>query len=174
MYGRKLSTSAFFTLFLALILQLAGCASKDVQVTTTFDPLAVFPVTGTFQWDDKANRLPEDPRLGTSVNMDALIRTAANEQFAVRGYHLIESGTPDYLLSYDFSVYTWIAADNSRSIGTVSLWLAEAATGHRVWVGYGRAEIHVGLTREERQVRMSGAVAKMLDGFPPSQRGDKK
>jgi hypothetical protein len=175
MYGRKLSTSAFFTLTFALILLLAGCASRnDVQVTTTFDPLAVFPVNGTFQWDDESNRLPENPRLNTSVDMDTLIRTAANEQFAAHGYHLIESGKPDYLLSYDFSVYSWIAADNSRSIGTVSLWLAEAATGHRVWVGYGRAEVHVGLTREERQVRMSGAVAKMLNGFPPTQRGDKK
>jgi len=175
MYGRKLSGFALFALVLAFVLQLAGCASRnDVRVTTTFDPLAVFPVDGTYAWDDGANRLPKDPRLNTSADIDTLIRTAANEQFAAHGYRLIESGKPDYLLSYEFAVYNWIAADNSRSIGTVSLWLAEEATGNRVWVGYGRAEIHVGLTREERQVRMSGAVAKMLEGFPPAQRGDKK
>jgi hypothetical protein len=50
--------------------------------------------------------------------------------------------------------------------------LVETATDRRVWMGYGRAEVHVGLTREERLARLREAVARMLKKFPPTQRGD--
>ena len=34
--------------------------------------------------------------------------------------------------------------------------------------GYGRAEMNVGLSREERMMRLRGAIAKMLKKFPPN------
>jgi hypothetical protein len=39
-------------------------------------------------------------------------------------------------------------------------------------MGYVRAEIHVGLSREERLARLRGAMARLLEKFPPAQRGE--
>jgi hypothetical protein len=52
------------------------------------------------------------------------------------------------------------------------LWLVDAAAKRRVWMGYVRAEILVGLSREERVMRLRGAMARLLEKFPPAQRGD--
>ena len=38
-------------------------------------------------------------------------------------------------------------------------------------MGYVRAEIFVGLSREERVTRLRGAMARLLEKFPPAQRG---
>jgi hypothetical protein len=69
-------------------------------------------------------------------------------------------------------VHSWYGPDNSTSLGSLSLWLADAATRRRVWMGYVRAEIFVGLSREERVTRMRGAMARLLEKFPPAQRGE--
>jgi hypothetical protein len=68
-------------------------------------------------------------------------------------------------------VHTWHGPDNSTSLGSLSLWLSDAAK-RRVWMGYARAEIHVGLSREERLARIREAMARMLKDFPPKQRGE--
>ena len=81
-------------------------------------------------------------------------------------------GRRELRLSYDLTVHTWYGPNNSSSLGSLSLWLAEAATQRRVWMGYVRAEILVGLSREERLARMRDAMARLLDTFPPSQRGE--
>jgi hypothetical protein len=39
-------------------------------------------------------------------------------------------------------------------------------------MGYARAEIHVGLSREERLARIREAIARMLRDFPPKQRNE--
>jgi hypothetical protein len=106
------------------------------------------------------------------MDSGAVIEEAANAEFAAHGYTLSTSGTANYKLSYDLTVHTWYGADNSSSVGSLSFWLVELATKRRVWMGYVRAEIHVGLTREERVKRMRGALARLLEKFPPSQRGD--
>ena len=160
---------------LALSLWLAasalGCASDGVDVSTTFDPLTRFPAQATFLWDDAANRLPDDARFN-QMDTDSLIREAANAEFAARGYRLATTGAANYRLSYDLTVHTWYGPDNSSSLGSLSLWLSEAASKRRVWMGYVRAEILVGLSREERMARMRGALARLLEKFPPAQRGD--
>jgi hypothetical protein len=153
--------------FLASI---AGCASDGIEVSTTYDPLTSFPAQASYAWDDRANKLPSDPRI-VELDLDPLVKRAAEEEFAARGYLAVASGSPDYSLSYELVVHTWIGADNSRSVGSLSLLLVEADTGRRVWLGFGRAEVHVGLTRAERKQRLQNALAKMLEEFPPAQRG---
>jgi hypothetical protein len=154
---------------LSLVL-LAGCASDGVEVSTTYDPLALFPAQATYAWDDSANKLPPDPRLA-SLDLDRLIKQAAAEELAVHGYLQATSGSPDYRLSYELVVHTWIGADSPLSIGTLSLLLVESDSGRRVWLGFARAEVHVGLTAAEREQRLREAFAKMLVKFPPAQRG---
>jgi hypothetical protein len=157
-------------LFLALAAHGAGCAS-DVGVSTTYDPLTRFPATATYVWDDAARLLPDDPRIDWPAT-DALIKEVADREFAARGYRAVASSGADYRLSYQYAVHTWTGPDASRAVGSLSLQLVESASRRRVWTGFGRAEVHVGLTPEERRARLQGAFARMLEGFPPSQRGD--
>jgi hypothetical protein len=154
----------------ALAVCLAGCASDDVGVSTTFDPLTRFPAAATYVWDDTARLLPEDPRVdGPAV--DALVKEVADQEFGARGYRAVASGPSNYLLSYQYAVHTWTGPDASKAIGSLSLQLVETASRRRVWSGFGRAEIHVGLTPEERRERLRAALARMLEDFPPAQRG---
>ena len=156
---------------LGLAANVVSCASNGIDVSTTFDPLTRFPAQATYVWDESANQLPDDPRLN-QMELDSLIREAANAEFAARGYQLATSGSANFRLSYDLAVHTWYGPDNSSSLASLSLWLADAASKRRVWMGYGRAEVLVGLSREERLARMRGAMARMLEKFPPAQRGD--
>lgn len=147
---------------------LIGCASNDVQTSTVYDPLSPFPVQGTFRWDDAANKLPGDDRI-QALDLDPLIREAGNQEFAARGYRMVTTDSADYSLSYQVTVHTWIGADQSTSIATLSLLLVDSKRDRRVWMGYGRAEMHVGITREKRMMRLRAAIAKMLERFPPNQ-----
>lgn len=158
------------TLSFVFLASLAGCASDGVEVSATYDPLTSFPAQASYAWDDRANKLPSDSRIG-ELDLDPLVKAAAEEELAARGYRVATSGSPDYRLSYELVVHTWIGADNSRSVASLSLLLVEADTGRRVWLGFGRAEVHVGLTRAERKQRLRDALAKMLERFPPAQRG---
>jgi hypothetical protein len=154
----------------SLLALLVGCASDGVEVSTTYDPLASFPAQASFVWDDLADKLPANPRL-QALDLDPLIKQAAEEELALRGYRLATSGSPDYRLSYELVVNTWLGPDNSISVGSLSLLLVEASSGRRVWLGFARAEIHVGLSPAEREQRLRSAFAKMLAAFPPAQRG---
>jgi hypothetical protein len=152
----------------ALAALLAACAS-DIDVSTTVDPLASFPAQATYVWDEATIRLPADPRI-RQLDPNSLIREAANAELAARGYRLAAGGPAPYRLAYDFQVHTWHGPDDSSSVGSLSLWLTDAEK-RRVWMGYARAEIYVGLSHEERVARLREAIARMLAHFPPKQRG---
>ncbi len=159
---------ALLLIFVALS---AGCASDGIETSTTFDPLTVFPAQATFVWDDRANKFPKDARL-QALDLESTIKQLANEEFAKRGYRLANSSSSHYRLSCQLVVNTWIGADNSTSLGSLSLLLVEAKTNRRVWLGFGRAEVHVGLSDEERRARLREGIASMLKNFPPAQRGE--
>jgi hypothetical protein len=143
-----------------VLLLLASCASDNIKASTAFDPLTPFPPQATYTWDAAANRLPKDPRL-EELDLDTRIAEAANEEFSLRGYRPAAAGSPDFRLSYQLAIHTWIG-----------LTLNEAGSGRRVWMGFARAEIHVGLTDTERKERLRTVVARILEKFPPNQRGD--
>jgi uncharacterized protein DUF4136 len=144
-------------------------ACSDIPVSTTVDPLASFPRQATYVWDEAAIRLPTEPRI-LKLDPDSLIREAADTELAARGYRVSAGGPATYRLAYDFQVHTWKGPDNSLSVGSLSLWLSDAEK-RRIWMGYARAEIQIGLSREERLARLREAIAGMLAHFPPKQRG---
>jgi hypothetical protein len=148
------------------LVAIVGCASDDLQTSTVFDPLTQFPAAATFSWEAAANKLPSDERI-RALDLDPLIREAANREFAARGYRMVTSGAADYRLSYQVAVNTWLGPDNSTSVASLSLLLIDAKQDRRVWLGYGRAEMHVSISREERLKRLQSATAKMLEKFPP-------
>jgi hypothetical protein len=153
----------------ALLLACLGCASDSAPaVSSTQDPLFRFPAQARYAWDDAAIQLPDDPAFDRAET-DALFREAADEAFAARGWS--RAAPPaEFRLSYHYVINTRIAADYAKSVGSVSLLLVESASGRRVWMGFGRAEIFAGLTREERKARLREALGRMLAKFPPSQR----
>jgi hypothetical protein len=154
----------------AALLSLLACVSNDaIPVSTNYDPLVRFPAQATYVWDDAANSLPDDPAIDRQAT-DALFREVANEAFAARGYRVVEGGAANYRLSYQYVVHTYIGPDVSRAMGSFSLLLADHASKRRVWMGFGRAEIHMGLSPEERRARIADAMNRMLEHFPPSQR----
>jgi hypothetical protein len=147
---------------------LAGlaCASNEIPVSTTFDPLVRFPAQATYSWDDAAISLPDLP---DRAETDGLLREVAEEAFAARGYRAAEPPT-NFRLSYHYDVVERLGPDVAKAIGSVSILMTDAGSGRRVWLGFGRAEIFVGLSREERRARLREALDRMLAEFPPSGR----
>jgi len=171
--GMKLRTR-FSALTLGLILMATGCAKPAFNTSTIFDPLAFFPTKATFAWDDQANHLPDNPEL-QPLEYDRVIKQVANEEFGKRGY--TNSATDptddaDYRLSYELTVHRWISTEKTRAIGTLSLTLVDTKSNNRVWLGFGRAQVFIGLNEEERVERLRGILAEILAGFPPNQRGE--
>lgn len=158
-------------LILALLVHaLAGCASDGLQVSTAFDPLTRFPRQATYVWDTAANRLPDDPRIA-QLELGPKIEEAARGALAARGYRE-DPAAPNYRLSYQVAVNTWFGGEGSHSLGTLSLQFVDGASGRRIWMGFGRAEVLVGLTDEERELRLRDVMDSLLEDFPPNQRGN--
>jgi hypothetical protein len=150
-----------------LLVAFAGCASNGIQTSTSFDPLTTFPSQATFVWDDAANRLPADERIA-QLDLDPMIRQAAEEAFAARGYRRVASEPADYRLSYEIGENRWHGPEGTTSVVSISLQLADATSRRRVWLGFGRAEVQQGLTRDERARRLRSAFDELLASFPPS------
>ena len=155
------------TVLLLLGAALLACASDDaIPVSTSYDPLELFPARATYVWDDAAISLPNSPSIDPEQT-DTLLRQVADEAFAARGYRAVAGGA-DYRLSYQYVVRTYQGPEGSRAVGSISLLLVEKASGRRVWTGFGQAEVYVGLSPEERRARLADALDRMLANFPPS------
>jgi len=158
-------------LILGSLLLAVGCAKPAFDVSAIFDPLATFPLEATFSWNDKANHPPKDPEL-QSLGYDRLLKQISNEEFAKRGYTNVASGAADFLLSYELTIHRWISVEKTQATGTLSLSLVDTKTNNRVWLGYGRAQVLIGLSEKERIDRLRLILAEMLKNFPPNQRRD--
>jgi len=152
-----------------LVAAFVGCASDGgVETSAAFDPLTRFPAQATYQWDESRIRLPEDDRIA-ALDLKPVIMEAAEAEFALRGYTRSTTDEANYLMSFEGTTHSWIGADNSRAVGSLSILLVDAANGRRVWMGIGRSEMNVGVTRAERLVSLRAAIAEMLKNFPPNQ-----
>lgn len=161
----------YSVLILGSLLLAMGCAKPDFEAATIFDPLASFPAEATIAWDDKANHLPTNPEL-QPLEYDRLIKQVSNEEFGKRGYTKTTSDSADYLISYELTVHRWISTEKTRATGTLSLSLVDTTSNNRVWLGFGRAEVFVGLSEEERIARTRVILTEILGAFPPNQRGE--
>jgi hypothetical protein len=160
--------SLFSGLIFVSILLAIGCAKPDFDVSAVFDPLASFPAEATFAWNDSANHPPQNPEL-QSIDYDRLLKQVSNEEFAKHGYSNVAPGSSDYKLSYELTVHRWISAKKTQATGTLSLSLVDVKTNTRVWLGYGRAQVHIALSEEERMERLRLILADMLKSSPPNQ-----
>ena len=111
--------------------------------------------------------MPKDERI-QELNLAPLIKQAANEAFAARGYRQAASGSAEFLLSYELGENRWSGPEGMSSVASISLILRDPKSGRQVWLGYGRAEVQANLSREERSRRLRQAFDAMLEKFPPS------
>ncbi len=153
-------------LYLVVALATAlGCASNDEpRVGTSHDPLYAFPAQATFSWAERGNVVPDDPRIAR-LDLGPLIQNVAVEEFAPRGYVYTDSNA-DYVMSYQVRI-DWFKVQTSEMLGSVTLQLAESASRHRVWSGFGRSVVHPALTPDEREKRLRKSIQQMLKNFPP-------
>lgn len=166
----KCLTTPTMPVIAAALFTLLACVSDDaIPVSTNYDPLFRFPAQATFAWDAAASSLPDVPAIDRQ-STDALLKDVANQAFGARGYRVVAGGPADFRLSYQYVVRTYTGPDVSRAMGSISLMLVESASGRRVWLGFGQAEVHVGLSPDERRARLSDALTRMLAKFPPAQR----
>lgn len=167
--------SARFRLAIALLcfllVSISGCASNGYEVSSVYDPLYPFPRVANYGWNNRANRLPDDPRI-LALDPDAALKKAIDAEFAARGYSRAKAPPPDFWISYDLGVHTWISGEHSSAVGSLAITLVDGKTNHRVFLGFTRAEILVGLSSDESSSRLRGMLAKMLKDFPPTQRGN--
>jgi len=154
------------SLLIASLLLLGGCSSNDVNLSVTFDPLASFPREAEFRWELEKSTM--DKRLEPLGIREILVETA-QAAFAKRGYRATDGDAP-YNLTYHVSVQEILEANASRSVGSFWLDLTDAKTGHRLWTGYGRAEVSVGISPKQRRSRFTSSMNKLLADFPPAQR----
>lgn len=144
---------------------LAACAS-DISVGTSFDPLARFPASATWRWDEIRNVLPGDERI-LALDLGPEVEAAIADEFTARGYRERRSEAPDYILSYQLSVTSRIRPEGSFAIGSLSLLLSEAESGRRVWSGFALTEVDLSRSESERRERLREVVGRMLANFPP-------
>ena len=64
-------------------------------------------------------------------------------------------------------MHTWIAPDHSTSVGSLSIVLVDVPSGRRVWLGFARAEVQVGLSEEAKNERLRDILERMFEQFPP-------
>ena len=149
------------------LIPLFGCAKN---VGSNFDPLAIFPATATWVWDDSKNILPSDPTMET-LEVDRILRETAGAALTARGYSEAPDGSqPDYLLHYEVGVGIVVDGKQRPPVATASFELTEFGTGRRVWVGFITTNVDITLNERERTRRLQRELRKMLLYFPPSQR----
>jgi len=142
-----------------------GC-SKNIRVN--FDPLAIFPATSTWVWNDAKNILPDHPSMEI-LHIDRLLRAEVEEGFAGRGYTEVPRGSEaEYEMHYEVGLGLQVGGTQRPAVATASIELTEISTGRQVWVGFMKTNVDVSLTEKQRVDRLRRNMRKMLKNFPPS------
>jgi hypothetical protein len=170
-------------ILMGLGLSLSACASTEVK--TEYDPDVSFDGLTTFAW------LP-DPPPDMSTNRPTLrriVRQAVEGELQAMGYTLDPFGVPDFWVNthvlsgrtdvrhtWDFYGFgggywlsMWAAQRNTSFYQEGTLLLDMLDRDRRVmWRGIATAAVEAGQRAAESAERVvGGAVAKMLEGFPP-------
>jgi len=151
-------------LVIALVWLATGCASNDLRVGTSHDPLTAFPSSATFGWDRERIRMPSDDRIARLDLPTHLERILADE-LGARGYRLVDSGPTDFRISYQLTTRS-VMSDKPFATASLSIRMNDGKE-RQVWVGFAIAEIHVDLPQPERSARLRNVVQQMLENFPP-------
>jgi hypothetical protein len=151
-----------------------GCSG--ISVETDYDRAADFASLKTYRWieherDDTDNPLMRDPLIRSHV------RTSIDTTLAAKGYRLIESGRPDFLVAYYFTArnrvdvtygYWYPYPDVYRyKEGTLIIDIVDPEKKQLIWRGWATGVLH---GREYAYEEIRDSVYYMMKRFPPKQR----
>lgn len=175
---------------LALAFVLAGCAS-GISTTQDFSPGADFTGLQTFDF------MPEPPRVretrADNDLVDERFKNALVEVLEDKGFRKVDSGRPDFRVGYHLTledevdyqtlntywggswryggptVATRSVQERRYTVGTLIIDVFDVASQELVWRGSGEGRVSADArTPEERQERVTEAVYRVLDRFPPN------
>ena len=167
----------------------ASLACATVRVTVDYDPNEDFSSYRTFAWFPIV-RPSSDPEVASPL-VDARIRAAVARELEAKGYRQVIDRTPDFYVTWHVSVedkldvYTvdrgyvgsWgyvVSIPETRvrqyEEGTLLIDVADAREKQLVWRGVGKGRLRRQPTPEQLTADVDGAVAEILERFPPEPR----
>jgi hypothetical protein len=173
--------SWFLTLLMA---SASACASPKVGYD--YDHSASFTAYHTYGWVPGKQEATGDKRLDNAL-VDARIRHAVEAQLRSKGYTSSVDGKPDFYVAYHVGMkdmmkgastqnyigdrahgtYTTLSDIQPYKEGTLLIDIVDAASNQLVWQASALAEVHPGMTPDERNERIGSVVRAMLSPFPP-------
>lgn len=178
-----------YVLLLTSIMMLSACSG--ISISQDYDQAYDFSTLKTFAW--KPN---EDNEYGLQGNdlVDKRVRTAIVNGFSAKQYTLVDSGTPDFYISYYITIEQKISTSNvsggvsmGRSSrgrygsvgvssgsqahvydqGTLLIDITDTANNKLIWRGASSQEVS-GKSDPEKSTRIiNETVEKIMAQFPP-------
>ncbi|MCG8689223.1 MAG: DUF4136 domain-containing protein [Desulfobacterales bacterium] len=158
----------------------------DVRVSTTYDPEATFPKTGSFGF----LHLQQEPEGALQIDfaqVDNRVREALNKHLTKKGYKYGQTEDFQYLVSYRVLLEpeyemeilnpfdeNWkaVAKMKDHAKGALVVKVHKMPSAKPVWIGIFDATVMLkdeqALTEAEKDERMSYIVNKLMGSFPPS------
>jgi hypothetical protein len=191
--------SSLHSLVVFLVLSALALACSGIKVDSDYDPSADFSQLRTWAWLPQAGQ-PDDSGPDNAL-LDSRIRAAVKSELDAKGYTLSTSGTPDFQVAYHLSVAGKLEVDTlyrrhrgtglrigggrvgwdyarthvrEYDEGTLLLGVLEPGSGALLWWGSGVAIMREGDTHETRMQHINSALKKILERFPPGDRGLKR
>jgi hypothetical protein len=170
---------------LLLVALCAGCSRFSVQ--SSYDPTASFHALRTYAWRPGPQPSIGDPRVNDAL-VDTTVRTAVDRDLTAKGYTKTSPDAADFLLAYgagvDFKSSVVIINRSTVSSGgdwvglrridtadfeqgTVVLTILTPQTAKPIWQGVAAGIFDPTATPEQRTQRITDALDKLLDKFPP-------
>jgi hypothetical protein len=177
-------------LFILLILSISACSS--VKVSQDYDLDKPLPAMKTYQWQTAAQAKTGNVRVDNPL-LNERIRGAVDQVFAQNGFQKTAAGTPDFLVTYQFSISQKIKSDDVRGgvgfgmgsygrHGGVAIGTGGTVTsydegllvidlsdsqGTLLWRGRGTRYLPAHTNPEKTEKIYNELVEKILEQFPP-------
>lgn len=131
-----------------------SCGCSGVSVAVDYDSAPPLPALRSFAWEEGSASLhtPEDRR----------IRRSLDSQLRSQGYLPAQSGSPDFLVSYQQEM---VGFRKNELILVVDI--CDPGTKHVLWRSMARATLSLDTTPKDQDERIQSVVAHMLEHFPP-------
>jgi hypothetical protein len=178
-------------LILALGLALLG-GCTGVAVRYDYDRQATFSTYKTYDWYAASPQAKGKARNVDNPLMDRRVRQAVERELGARGYQLLKSGEPDFLLTY-YPVYQDRAVVTSTGLypawgwhpmgfgmatqfrevqhfreGSIALEVLDGKSRQVVWQAVGEGALSGLEDPRDADERVGNAVRQILAKFPPN------
>ena len=160
-----------------VLVVLAGCS---MRVTSDYDRSADFSRLETYSWATPDQPATGDPALDDSL-LHSRVRRAVERELSVKGYRVVASGEPDFLVTHHVTRETKFAPtfaspgwqsglrtelDQYRE-GTLILDLLDPNDMRLLWRGTAITSIDESAAPKDREATVNKAVRLILERFPP-------